>query len=210
MSHYKAIIFDLGNVVFDYSFTEALKYWAHISNQDLAHLKTALDFDADELTHDLFEKAAITPKQFRDYVAKKMGYPLTMQEFEHGWNAIFKEKRTGIDELLVHLKRNYRIIALTNTNETHAHAWRVKYRDTLTHFEKIFASHEIKARKPKPVVFQACLAYLKTKPSETVFLDDKPVCVNGAEKLGITGIVVKSFEQMCAALTEIGIETADN
>ena len=65
-----------------------------------------------------------------------------------------------------------RLVALTNTNYIHARDWRVRYADILTYFEKVFASHETKARKPDAESFRIVLNYLGMDPGKVVFFDD--------------------------------------
>jgi len=204
MSDYKAIIFDLGNVIFNCSFNETLTYWASITKQDKEQLERKLDLNKNS-AHVLFEKATLTPLDFKDHISATIGYNLTMTEFERGWNAIYGDEIIGVRELLIDLKKRYRIIALTNTNETHCKVWIDKFQGTLNIFEKVFISNKIKTRKPEKESFQICLDYLNTLPSETIFLDDKREYVLGAVKLGIKGILVSSFEQMIADLNKIGI-----
>jgi glucose-1-phosphatase len=209
MSDFKAIIFDLGNVVFNCSFNETITYWAKVSNQDKEQLENRLDLNQDSV-HDLFEKADIPPIQFKEHISKKIEFDLSIPEFEKGWNAIYGDEIVGIKELLKNLKNRYRIIALTNTNEIHSKVWTKKFHDTLKIFEKVFISNEIKTRKPESTAFQICLDYLGFHPSKIVFLDDKIEYIIGAENLGIKGILVSSFEKMINDLNAIGIRTSGN
>lgn len=203
MKDYQAIIFDLGNVVFHCSLDRATEYWAQISDQDVEDLNSNLILDE---CHENFEKSLISPDDFRYYISQQINFELTVTQFERGWNAIYQDAINGIDGLLRNLKQSQRIIALTNTNETHANIWKEKYKKTLNHFEKVFSSHEIKTRKPEMSAFQMCINYLGLAPDKIVFLDDNPEYIEGAKKLGINGILVKSFDQMLIDLSNIGIK----
>jgi putative hydrolase of the HAD superfamily len=77
---------------------------------------------------------------------------------------------------------------LTNTNTIHNRIWRLKYADTLRHFEKIFSSHEIETRKPERESYQIVLDYLNCKPTETIFLDDNLENILGAKNLGMATV----------------------
>ena len=204
MKDYKAIIFDLGNVVFHCSFEPTLEYWASIAGRNSEEIRSVLYLNTD---HDNFEKGLITEDEFRECVSGQIGYGLTKTEFEKGWNGIYEETVDGIDTLLKALKKSYRIVGLTNTNETHSKIWKAKYEETLSLFEQVFSSHEIKARKPEAKAYQVCLDYLNVKSEEVIFLDDKIEYTEGAKKLGIDSIQVDSFPQMVATLEDIGIKT---
>ena len=147
INNYKAIIFDLGNVVFHCSFQPTYEYWAALSTISPDDLRKKLE-NNQILAN--FEKGAASPEEVRDFISLQLNFQLTKTQFEDGWNAIYGSTIKGIEDLLNSLKPNYKLIALTNTNITHAPVWREKYRNTLTHFEKVFSSHELKARKSEP------------------------------------------------------------
>lgn len=205
MSPCKAIIFDLGNVVFNCFYEPTFEYWAKLAGVSTKQLKQKLNMD-DE-THADFEKSLIGADRFRQHISDQIGYNLTTEEFEQGGNTIYSDVVSGIDDLLIALRKRHRIIALTNTNVTHAKTWKEKYKDTLKLFEKVFASHEIGLRKPEPEAYQVCLDYLGMIPDDVIFLDDNIKNVEGARKLGINSILVESFDQMEADLKQIGIAT---
>lgn len=190
----KAIIFDLGNVIFICSFENTINYWSDLTSISTKELRKRLDFT--EKFHKDFEKGIISPDDFRKELSNQIEYNLSKTEFEKGWNSIYENLIDGVEALLSDLKHNYKIIALTNTNLTHSFVWQEKYKNILTHFEKVFSSHEIKYRKPELESYKICVNYLNVKPNEIIFLDDRLENLKGAEKIGIKTILVKSFPQM--------------
>lgn len=94
-------------------------------------------------------------------------------------------------------------MALTNTNSIHEQVWKIKYRESLSHFDKVFCSHELKARKPEKEAYQSVLDYLGVQPQRTVFLDDSYANTAGAAQLGIKTILVESQQQMHADLRKM-------
>jgi len=198
MTNIKAIIFDLGKVVFDISFERVFQSWATSSGRQLDDIKSRFMFD--EL-FDKFERNEVTPEHFRATVSQRLDLKLTDQIFDKGWCDLYLDVYNKMDKLLVGLKRNYKLISLTNTNAIHYKVWTVKYANTLRHFEKIFSSHELGTRKPESKIFEIALDYLKTKPEQTLFLDDNLDNINGAKEIGINTILVTSNAQM---LKDIG------
>lgn len=195
-----AVILDLGGIVFGISVDRIIESW---SKSAKCHPKDLAEKFKVDRYYELFEIGAITPDQYRKHVCRTLDINLSPEEFDRGWNSIYLDLLPGIDELLNQIKKNHRLIALTNTNAIHAIDWRVRYFDTLKHFEKIFASHEIKARKPNPESFQIVLDYLKTSPENVVFFDDNPENVNGARFIGIHGFVATSPEQVYEKLKQV-------
>jgi epoxide hydrolase-like predicted phosphatase len=202
MTVFKAIIFDLGKVVFDLSFDRVFQSWANYSGKPFEEIKSNFLFD--EL-FDMFEKNEISPKQFRLSVSQRLGINISDKDFDNAWCNLYLDKYPSIDNLLIGLKSKYKIVALTNTNEIHNLVWRNKYANTLKHFEKIFSSHEMGTRKPEEKSYRIVLNYLNCEPSETIFLDDNLVNIKGAKNIGISTILVNSFDQMKNELHQFGI-----
>jgi len=202
MLRYKALIFDLGNVIIDISPKNACDYWAEIRQRKPEELYVVFPFDE---TYAKFERGEISSATFRGHVAKYLNITLSQHEFDEGWSRILIQLRGNIAELLQSLRASYRIVALSNTNEIHVPMWREMCTPILPYFEMIFSSNEIGFRKPEYESFQCVLDYLKHSPQETVFLDDNYQNILTAEKIGMKVIHVTSYEQMVHELEKIGI-----
>lgn len=190
---YKALIFDLGKVVFDVSFDRVFSAWAESVGSTFEEVKAGFEFNH---LFDDFEKDAITPPEFRRGVRKMAALELSDEDFDKGWCALYMDVFPQAEQLLRELKQSYRLVALTNTNIIHQPVWTEKYKDILTYFEKVFISNEMKVRKPEKEIYRQVLDYLGAKPEEAVFLDDNPDNTRGAEALGIKTILVTSPQQM--------------
>ena len=202
MATYKAVIFDLGKVVFDLSFDRIFQFWANASAKRYDEIKSVFQFD---VTFDKFERNEITPKEFRARILQKLELTLTDQEFDEGWCDLYLAAYSGIDHLLASLKQKYKLVALTNTNAIHSKVWKIKYAATLRYFQKVFSSHELAARKPDAEAYQLVLDYLQVEPRQAVFLDDNLENIKGADQLGMKTILVTSFAQMATELRANGL-----
>ena len=169
MDRHITIIFDSGKVVFDISFDRTFQFLATVSGRQFDDIKSKFRFD--ELS-DKFERGEISEGQFRAEVSQRMNLKFSDKDFDNGWCDIYLDTYNGIDNLLKDLKHIYKLVALTNTNIIHERVWKVKYADTLRHFEKIFCSHEIKTRKPERKAYKIVLNDLQVKPQQTIFLYD--------------------------------------
>ncbi len=204
MTQYRAIIFDCGGVLFDFSPEKVFNYWAMASGDEAASLESKFEFGN---TYHEFERGEIDASTFRDRVMDILGIDLSDEEFDNGWNSLYGDLVPGIDALLQDLHRNYRLVALTNTNEIHARKWRIICTPLLKYFEKIFSSHEIHARKPERRVYEIVLDYLGLNPDSVIFLDDNPEYVRAASAMEIESIHVTSFAQMLSGLKILGVKT---
>ena len=202
MNIYKAVNFDLGKVVFDLSYDRVFQFWANVSGGHYDAIKSKFQFDD---LFDQFEKAEVTPVEFRAELSRRLGLTLTDQEFDEGWCDLYLDTYRGIDALLADLQQHYQLVALTNTNIIHSSVWKLKYGNILRYFEKVFSSHELRERKPDAKAYQAVPDYMRVEPRQAVFLDDNSDNIRGAAQLGIQTILVTSYEQMTAELRTIGL-----
>lgn len=59
--------------------------------------------------------------------------------------------------------------------------------------------------KPDRHIYQIAAGKLRAGPAQCVFIDDKQVFVDGAEAVGMKGILYEDFEQVCRALRDLGV-----
>ena len=199
-----AAIFDIGNVVIDICLEDTARYWARATGTEAAKILAAFVPDTG---HHALERGQMSVEEYYWHVVDVIGRPLEYGEFLAGWNCIFRGACEGIDRLLQGLRRRVRLVALTNTNAQHAEIWLKEYADLLRHFERIFLSHEIGARKPEPHAFAPVLEFLRLPPLRIVFIDDLAANVAAAEAMGMKGIVARSTSQIAAELAAMGVET---
>lgn len=69
--------------------------------------------------------------------------------------------------------------------------------------DTIVYSHEVGLAKPDPRIYELACAYLEVEPDELVFLDDVPLCVEGAAALGIHAVLHRSTPESIAAITAL-------
>lgn len=111
----------------------------------------------------------------------------------------------GIYEILSDLKnRGYHLFCLTNwSHETFPIVKEVHTR-LFGMFEGIVVSGEEKMVKPNPEIYQHLLNRYSLQASESIFIDDRQVNVDGANHVGIHGILFKGAQdlkqQLCACL----------
>jgi epoxide hydrolase-like predicted phosphatase len=202
----EAAIFDLGGVVFGISLDPVFQSWADSIGCQPQDIEAKFRTDSQWAVYERFEIGQISPRQYRDHVCDLLGACLSPEDFDRGWNSIYLELLPGIESLLKQLQKSLRLVVLTNTNEIHAREWRVRYSDVLKYFEKVFASHEIGARKPNPECFQIVLNYLGIDPGKVIFIDDSMENVCGANAVGIKGIVATTpVEEIAEKLRGSGL-----
>ena len=79
------------------------------------------------------------------------------------------------------------------------------YGHLLRHFDHLVLSHEVRAMKPRPEIFQTAVQRAGCRPEECFYTDDIPAYVEGARRMGIDGVVFESRTQLEEAMRERGI-----
>jgi glucose-1-phosphatase len=203
MEQIRMAIFDLGNVVFKCSFKNAPQYWSMKSGRPLNEIKDNYSVDT---MYELLEVNQISIHQYKDHLCKLLNMHISLDDFIIGWNSIFMDEIEGMRALLGQLKNSLTLIALSNTNETHCQFMLRKYDTIFKYFDKIYFSHQIQARKPDETAFRKVLSYYQFKPDEIIFLDDLFENVDGAAKIGLKTIQVKTIENIIDGFHKYGID----
>ena len=96
---------------------------------------------------------------------------------------------------LAELKRDFRLVLLSNTNPIH---WRKAVDDYFTqgglnvnyYFEKTYLSYEMRMLKPDEEIYRKVLDSSGMDAGDTLFIDDSKANCAAAERLGITSMHV--------------------
>ena len=156
----------------------------------------------EDLFHDL-EVGQTDIPQFCDAVRRACpGCIADDEAICEAWNALL----TGIPryrlERLDELKRDYRIVLLSNTNPIHWGKAAACYftacgRTVDYYFEKTFLSYEMHLLKPDEAIYRRVLDDTGFNACETLFIDDSAANCTGAEKLGVNTLHVDLGEPFC-------------
>jgi putative hydrolase of the HAD superfamily len=111
----------------------------------------------------------------------------------------------GMIALVKELQRQgYQTALLSNIRESQAAIKRKLGYYNL--FNPVLLSYEIGVRKPDPKAYQILLSKLQVAPQTVLFIDNQPVNVEAAKKLGMDGIVFTNRDQLAQELKKRGIE----
>lgn len=165
----KAVIFDIGQVLIRLDFTKVFSI-----------PEAKKDLQSWEF-YDRFERGKLSKEEFSRTISSR--FQLSDGEFLEFWNSILRETIPGIDPLLSSLKEKCPIFALTNSNVIHMEYAYANY-PVLSHFEKVFTSFELGARKPESEIYTEVQDTLQLKPQDILFFDDRLENVEGAREVG--------------------------
>ncbi len=113
-------------------------------------------------------------------------------------------------ELVKKLRANgYKLAILSNIIKPHIQLARKRGIVDLFDINVFSCDSEVNSKKPEQKIYKICMERLKAKPEECIFIDDRKINVEGAEKLGIKGILYKNTEQVRDELEKLDINLGE-
>jgi glucose-1-phosphatase len=197
----RALIFDLGKVIVDFSYAEAYRRMQSLSGLNPDELRARLF--AGPLAVD-FECGRVDSQSFIAEVNHRMETRISPADFGHLWSSIFHATPLLPESLLQNLRSRHRLVLLSNTNPLHFGMIRETY-PHIVHFDALVLSYELGVMKPDPAIYRAALDQAHCAPDECLFFDDMPGNVAGARALGLHARQFSGYDQLLLDLAEFGI-----
>ncbi|WCE30920.1 HAD family hydrolase [Vibrio sp. SCSIO 43137] len=198
----KNIVFDIGNVVVRWSPLEIVKL-TFGDNEPIEEQAKAIFQSETWLS---LNKGVISADDAKAQYQKNLG--LTELECER---LFYYVKQTqilifGSVQLIKRCKSaGYNVFALTdNVHEIVSHLKETYKFWNL--FDGATVSAEVGLLKPQAEIYRSLLSQYDLEASETVFIDDMPYNVEGAESVGIAAIQFKNTTQCEQALKSLGVQ----
>jgi glucose-1-phosphatase len=197
----KALLFDLGGVIVDIDFGRAIAAWAPYSALQPDELRQSFKHDDQYNRH---ERGEITANEYFEHLATTLQLTATVEQIEHGWNAIFLGEILETRKLVESMRGVLPCYAFTNTNASHMATWSRLFPDVVTAFDRIFASYQLGMRKPERKAFER-ICMLTGLPAESIlFFDDLAENVRAAQDAGLQGVLVESPKSVATSLRALG------
>lgn len=111
----------------------------------------------------------------------------------------------GMEELIHELHDNgYKIYLLSNASSRQPDYWcKVP---CSKYFEDTLVSYSYKLIKPQPEIYEATFKQFNILPEESLFIDDSPLNIEGAENAGLKGFVFNNDpDRLRTWLTDNGV-----
>lgn len=202
----RTILFDFGNVLAFFDHRRAIEKLRKHTPLQPTELALALYGGELEIAYENGQIGTI--KYFE--IAKEDGrLKCSLDAFVEAFVDIFTEN-TAVTALVPRLKKNYRLMLASNTNDAHFRHYRMQFDHVLKHFHHLVVSHEIGARKPHRAFYEHCQKLAQCEPEECLFIDDLPSNVHAAEAFGWQGIVLTTPADLMAQLKTLGVQGLDD
>jgi len=199
---FRAVIFDIGRVLVRVDVSRAMSGLAQ--GMTLAPEEIWSAIEKDPRWPD-WQEGRMAPRDWHLHLTKRLGGSLTFEQFTEVWNRALDPKPIQEDSFLENLSKHYRLALLSNTDPLHVAQLEASY-DFMRYFRNRLYSCAVGASKPNPLIFREALRACKVNAEEAVYIDDVPAYAEAAQRLGMTGIVFQSPEQLQSDLRTAGID----
>ncbi|HVM87303.1 MAG TPA: HAD family phosphatase [Puia sp.] len=190
MQGIKNIIFDLGGVLINLDNKLTEKAFVDLGAKDFARY-FGHGFAASFFKE--YEIGKISDQEFINNLRQLGNLNVPDETIIEAWDALLLDFPPERIALLKKLRTAYRVFLFSNTNALHMKTVRKIYNSTFRNetldelFEKAYYSNELGMRKPDVISYLHITNENKLIPSETLFVDDASVNVEGANKAGLQG-----------------------
>jgi len=198
----RAIIFDIGRVLIRVDISRATSGLA--SGLSLTPEEVWSAIEKDPRCPD-WQEGRISPRDWHLHVTKRLGASLTFEQFTEVWNRSLDPNPIQSQSFLEKLSKKYRLALLSNTDSIHMTEEEARF-PFFRFFPIRIYSFRVGASKPDPVIYREALKACKVRADEAVYIDDITAYAEAAQRLGMTGIVFRSPQQLQSDLRAVGIE----
>jgi len=203
MAKKTTLLFDLGGVIVPWIGLECLAERRETTRENIIEtLSKSEAFNA-------YEAGKCNDSEFCTEMIKLFEYDISPEAFALIWNSWVRPPFPGVVSALQHLKRDYTLACLSNTNVLHWTHLKTML-DLEGVFDHCFASHLIGVAKPAPESYFIPLKSMGVNANDIVFFDDTKENVNAARKLGITSYLVDHKQGVIPTLRKFLEETSSS
>ena len=201
-----AVVFDLGKVLIDYDFNRAIQGAARLANLPPADVRQRLLGEGHFFD---FECGHLSGPEFHGKVQTMLDCAIPYDTFCELWNCIFIGEIEPTVALFLALQQrsDLKVGILSNTNALHFEHVRQNMSGLvrLREMKHVYASHQIRCRKPGAPCYQLVLKNMEVRAERCVFIDDMAENIASAEALGMHGIHATSPEAVRLGLQKLGL-----
>ncbi|MTI33456.1 HAD family hydrolase [Xanthovirga aplysinae] len=202
----KNIIFDLGGVIINIDQQLAFHKFSGLAGCSFTEFKHRMQQSGFINVLQNYERGLITSKDFRAQLCQSIGRKIDDEFLDIAWNSMLLDIPSERLELLLGLRKNFKLVLLSNTNKIHHDEFisilkkKSGKADFSSYFDRVYYSFQMQKIKPEVEIFEQVLQEQSWEANETLFIDDNIENISAAEFLGIKtlhingdGVLMKFF-----------------
>ena len=201
MSEIKALFWDVGGVLltnaWDRSQREEVLERFKLDREEFG--------DRHELVLSSFERGKITLEEYLDRTVFYRTRPFTREEFKSAMYGLSQPNREALAFAKSLADTDKYLMGTINNESRELNAYRIKTFGLQSIFTLFVSSCFVGLRKPEEAIYQLALDETQQVPEECCFIDDRPLNLEVARRLGMHTIEMDDVERLRADLKKIGV-----
>ena len=203
-----SIIFDLGGVLYDIDVQLSVKAFEELGLQSFDGLYSLKE---QSLLFDDLETGVIDKAEFVKRINHFSGLNLAEKQIVTAWNSLLIGVKPETIELLLGLRKEYKIFLLSNTNEIHLECINNYMNDVhgiqdlSSLFNKAYYSCRIGMRKPSMEIYRHVIRDADLDTEGIIFIDDNKDNIESARSAGIFSVLMEKGADIQILLDNEGI-----
>lgn len=193
----KAIIFDLGGVVFTNGSTRFIEYLDKKSHLNKNQIHSILMGDLGNS----YRLGTISKADFWEKFTEQLGLNENPEELEDEWINGY-ELISETKDLIDGLSKKYKVYFLSDNVKERVERLNKKHNFT-DWFEDGIFSHEAGVKKPDLKIYEMALGKTGVKAEETIFIDDREENLPPAQKLGMATVLFTDAGKLKSELSKL-------
>lgn len=187
------IVFDMGNVLIRYNAYDYVD--KYVTEKEIVPLLWEEIFQSVEWVQ--LDRGIIKEEDAIRSICGRLP-----EELHHYVSTLFENWHMEIppypemEQMAKELKENgYRLYLLSNTcKRFHKFCENIP---ALKYFDGTFISADYRMIKPQPEIYQTFYRHFNLNPAECFFIDDTPICMEGANLTGMSGFIYRGDIEKC-------------
>ena len=180
------VLFDLDDVLCRYDRARRIRMLAAMAGLSPAEVERRIWGDGFEGAADA---GVLDANAYLGGFSARLGIAMSRESWAHARRAGMTPWPDAL-ELVARVKTQVPVAVLSNNGFLFAQTLDILFPELIPLFgERLFVSAAYGTKKPDPAIYARVLADLGATPAETLFVDDKPWNVRGAQAAGLNGHV---------------------
>jgi glucose-1-phosphatase len=200
----QVIYFDLGKVIVDFDHSRAAQELLKVTPLSLKEAMAVLS-DGELISE--YETGRLSSQEHYRKVCRRLQMEVSIEKFGELWGSMFLPEPLVSESFLQALKKRYRLMLLSNTNEIHFD-FVIRHYPILRVIEERLLSYQAGCMKPEARIFELAIRKAGVAPENIFFTDDRLENIQAAQRAGIQALLFQSETQLKRDMLSRGMAVA--
>ncbi len=196
------VVFDIGNVLTDFVYKDFIKNQGY--DDDMVARISAASVESKDWTE--IDRGILTHEELMErFAANDPGIAEVFPKVFDDLHGIVIGRETAIPWIKALKAAGYQVLVLSNFSERALNGCR----DAMKFLDEVdggILSYREKLVKPDEAIYRLLMERYGLEADKTVFIDDTPVNIEAARKLGWKGIIYRNYDQVVEELHNLGVK----